>query len=159
MFCRIQSQNPESEMDNYASFINEALDKTKCRECVPCWEEIQTLMNRQKMLCTVHYPGPGSCQLYISSHTTANEVGGHFFCSQLCFASNFQRFSKNITHIMLLIFCFYLQMNLLGAHLSLLPTSRWCGGCRRSSACRTATTHLHCTNRARSGSSQWPAAL
>uniref|UniRef100_A0A674ME14 Pleckstrin homology, MyTH4 and FERM domain containing H3 n=1 Tax=Takifugu rubripes TaxID=31033 RepID=A0A674ME14_TAKRU len=71
---RIQSQNPESEMDNYASFINEALDKTKCRECVPCWEEIQTLMNRQKMLCTVHYPGPGSCQLYISSHTTANEV-------------------------------------------------------------------------------------
>lgn len=77
-FCRIQSQNPESEMDNYASFINEALDKTKCRECVPCWEEIQTLMNRQKMLCTVHYPGPGSCQLYISSHTTANEVWEHF---------------------------------------------------------------------------------
>lgn len=64
-------------MDNYASFINEALDKTKCRECVPCWEEIQTLMNRQKMLCTVHYPGPGSCQLYISSHTTANEVWEH----------------------------------------------------------------------------------
>ncbi|CAG02803.1 unnamed protein product, partial [Tetraodon nigroviridis] len=71
---RVQSQNPESEMDNYASFINEALDKTKCRECVPCWEEIQTLMNREKMPCTVHYPGPGSCQLYISSHTTANEV-------------------------------------------------------------------------------------
>lgn len=32
------------------------------------------LMNRQEMLCTVHYPGPGSCQLYISSHTTASEV-------------------------------------------------------------------------------------
>lgn len=66
-------------MDNYASFINEALDKTKCRECVPCWEEIQTLMNREKMPCTVHYPGPGSCQLYISSHTTANEVWERFF--------------------------------------------------------------------------------
>lgn len=61
-------------MDNYASFISEALEKTKCRECVPSWEEIQMLMNRQEMLCTVHYPGPGSCQLYISSHTTASEV-------------------------------------------------------------------------------------
>uniref|UniRef100_A0A3Q2Y9Z4 Pleckstrin homology, MyTH4 and FERM domain containing H3 n=1 Tax=Hippocampus comes TaxID=109280 RepID=A0A3Q2Y9Z4_HIPCM len=71
---RIQNQNPESEMDNYASFISEALEKTKCRECVPSWEEIQMLMSRQEMLCTVHYPGPGCCQLYISSHTTANEV-------------------------------------------------------------------------------------
>ncbi|KAK7940577.1 hypothetical protein WMY93_003903 [Mugilogobius chulae] len=71
---RVQSQSPESEMDNYASFISEALEKTKCRECVPSWEEIQMLMNRQEMLCTVHYPGPGSCQLYVSSHTTANEV-------------------------------------------------------------------------------------
>ncbi|XP_034045665.1 pleckstrin homology domain-containing family H member 3 [Thalassophryne amazonica] len=71
---RIQNQSPESEMDNYASFISEALEKTKCRECVPSWEEIQMLMNRQEMLCTVHYPGPGFCQLYISSHTTANEV-------------------------------------------------------------------------------------
>lgn len=71
---RIQSQSPESEMDNYASFISEALEKTKCRECVPSWEEIQMLMSRQEMLCTVHYPGPGSCQLYISSHTTASEV-------------------------------------------------------------------------------------
>lgn len=64
-------------MDNYASFISEALEKTKCRECVPSWEEIQMLMNRQEMLCTVHHPGPGSCQLYISSHTTANEVWEH----------------------------------------------------------------------------------
>lgn len=64
-------------MDNYASFISEALEKTKCRECVPSWEEIQMLMSRQEMLCTVHYPGPLSCQLYISSHTTANEVLAH----------------------------------------------------------------------------------
>ncbi|KAJ3601017.1 hypothetical protein NHX12_031990, partial [Muraenolepis orangiensis] len=71
---RIQSQAPESEMDNYASFVAEALDKTKCRESVPSWEEIQMLMGRQEMLCTVHYPGSGSCQLYVSSHTTANEV-------------------------------------------------------------------------------------
>ncbi|XP_077352214.1 pleckstrin homology domain-containing family H member 3 [Festucalex cinctus] len=71
---RIQNQSPESEMDNYASFISEALEKTKCRECVPSWEEIQMLMSRQEMLCTVHYPGSGCCQLYISSHTTANEV-------------------------------------------------------------------------------------
>ncbi|XP_041673361.1 pleckstrin homology domain-containing family H member 3 [Cheilinus undulatus] len=71
---RIQSHSPESEMDNYASFISEALEKTKCRECVPSWEEIQMLMSRQEMLCTVHYPGSGSCQLFISSHTTANEV-------------------------------------------------------------------------------------
>ncbi|CAL8302975.1 unnamed protein product [Merluccius merluccius] len=70
----IQSQSPESEMDNYASFVGEALDKTKCRESVPSWEEIQMLMSRQEMLCTVHYPGSGSCQVYINSHTTANEV-------------------------------------------------------------------------------------
>ncbi|XP_046893765.1 pleckstrin homology domain-containing family H member 3 isoform X1 [Hypomesus transpacificus] len=71
---RIQSQSPESEMDNYASFIVEALEKTRCRERVPSWEEIQVLMGRQEMPCVVHYPGPGSCQLYISSHTTASEV-------------------------------------------------------------------------------------
>uniref|UniRef100_A0A8K9WV56 Pleckstrin homology, MyTH4 and FERM domain containing H3 n=1 Tax=Oncorhynchus mykiss TaxID=8022 RepID=A0A8K9WV56_ONCMY len=70
----LKSQFPDSEMDNYASFIGEALEKTRCRECVPSWEEIQVLMGRQEMLCTVHYPGPGSCQLHISSHTTANEV-------------------------------------------------------------------------------------
>lgn len=100
-FCRIQSQNPESEMDNYASFINEALDKTKCRECVPCWEEIQTLMNRQKMLCTVHYPGPGSCQLYISSHTTASEVWElSLLYTVVCSGCNFQ---KNMNYIYLLI--------------------------------------------------------
>lgn len=72
-------------MDNYASFISEALEKTKCRECVPSWEEIQMLMSRQEMLCTVHYPGPGSCQLYISSHTTASEVRLPF---QLFFSRN-----------------------------------------------------------------------
>ncbi|KAM9391564.1 pleckstrin homology domain-containing family H member 3 [Pholidichthys leucotaenia] len=73
---RIQSQSPDSEMDNYASFISQSLDKIKCRECVPSCDEIHRLMNRQEMLCTVHYPGPGSCQLYISSHTTANELVG-----------------------------------------------------------------------------------
>ncbi|XP_077591008.1 unconventional myosin-X isoform X2 [Stigmatopora nigra] len=71
---RIQNQSPESEMDNYASFICEALEKTKCRERVPSWEEIQMLISRQEMMCIVHYPGPGCCQIYISSHTTANEV-------------------------------------------------------------------------------------
>ncbi|XP_077475577.1 pleckstrin homology domain-containing family H member 3 [Stigmatopora argus] len=71
---RIQNQSPESEMDNYASFICEALEKTKSRERVPSWEEIQMLISRQEMMCIVHYPGPGCCQIYISSHTTANEV-------------------------------------------------------------------------------------
>ncbi|KAL0992801.1 hypothetical protein UPYG_G00098650 [Umbra pygmaea] len=71
---RIQSRYPESEMDNYASFICEALEKTRCRECVPSCEEIQNLMGRQEMLCTVHYPGQGCCKLHISSHTTANQV-------------------------------------------------------------------------------------
>lgn len=80
-------------MDNYASFISEALEKTKCRECVPSWEEIQMLMSREEMLCTVHYPGPGSCQLYISSHTTANEVCNHykvFHCCGSAFPTLFQ---------------------------------------------------------------------
>ncbi|KAG7459702.1 hypothetical protein MATL_G00213510 [Megalops atlanticus] len=71
---RVQSQYPDTEMDRYAAFISEALGKTRRRECVPSWEEIQVLMGRREMLCTVHYPGPGSCRLPISSHTTADEV-------------------------------------------------------------------------------------
>ncbi|KAL4660520.1 unconventional myosin-X-like [Arapaima gigas] len=71
---RAQSQWPGTEVDNYAAFIWDALEKTRCREFVPSWEEIQVLMRRQEMLCTVHHPGPGSCQLPISSHTTADEL-------------------------------------------------------------------------------------
>lgn len=155
VFCRIQSQNPESEMDNYASFINEALDKTKCRECVPCWEEIQTLMNRQKMLCTVHYPGPGSCQLYISSHTTASEVWEpSILYTVACSGCNFQ---KTWT-IFICSSLFTPEMNHLRVHSSFSLT-RWCGGCRRSSGCKRARTHLHCTSRIQYGSSQWPVVL
>ncbi|XP_035380319.1 pleckstrin homology domain-containing family H member 3 [Electrophorus electricus] len=71
---RVQSVCVDSEVESYASFITHALEKTRCRECVPSWEEIQGLMARQEMLCTVYYPGSGSCTLGISSHTTANEV-------------------------------------------------------------------------------------
>uniref|UniRef100_A0A3B4E2M3 Pleckstrin homology, MyTH4 and FERM domain containing H3 n=1 Tax=Pygocentrus nattereri TaxID=42514 RepID=A0A3B4E2M3_PYGNA len=71
---RVQSVCVDSEVESYAWFIAQALEKTRCRECVPSWEEIQGLMSRQEMLCTVHYPGPGCCRIAISSHTTANEV-------------------------------------------------------------------------------------
>ncbi|XP_076851579.1 pleckstrin homology domain-containing family H member 3 isoform X2 [Brachyhypopomus gauderio] len=71
---RVQSVCVDSEVESYASFITHALEKTRCRECVPSWEEIQGLMARQEMLCTVYYPGTGSCNLAITSHTTANEV-------------------------------------------------------------------------------------
>ncbi|XP_062874944.1 pleckstrin homology domain-containing family H member 3 isoform X2 [Trichomycterus rosablanca] len=71
---RVQSVCVDSEVESYASFVAQALEKTRCRECVPSWEEIQGLMARQEMLCTVHYPGPGCCRIPISSHTTANEV-------------------------------------------------------------------------------------
>lgn len=139
-------------MDNYASFINEALDKTKCRECVPCWEEIQTLMNRQKMLCTVHYPGPGSCQLYISSHTTANEVWEHLV---LLNPSMFRGpVVKNMNET-----CQLVSVVLKLTASSFLPASRWRGACRRSWACRTARTPLRCTSRTRCGSSRCAAAL
>ncbi|XP_058862535.1 pleckstrin homology domain-containing family H member 3 isoform X2 [Acipenser ruthenus] len=71
---RVQSQYPDTEMDNYATFISEAIGKTKGREYVPSWEEILVLMNRQEMFCTIHYPGRGSCKLPIRSHTTADEL-------------------------------------------------------------------------------------
>ncbi|XP_017553002.1 pleckstrin homology domain-containing family H member 3 isoform X2 [Pygocentrus nattereri] len=71
---RVQSVCVDSEVESYAWFIAQALEKTRCRECVPSWEEIQGLMSRQEMLCTVHYPGPGCCRIAISSHTTANEL-------------------------------------------------------------------------------------
>ncbi|XP_066499158.1 pleckstrin homology domain-containing family H member 3 [Hoplias malabaricus] len=71
---RVQSVCVDSEVESYAWFIAQALEKTRCRECVPSWDEIQGLMSRQEMLCTVHYPGPGCCRIAINSHTTANEV-------------------------------------------------------------------------------------
>uniref|UniRef100_A0A8C1B0N2 Pleckstrin homology, MyTH4 and FERM domain containing H3 n=1 Tax=Cyprinus carpio carpio TaxID=630221 RepID=A0A8C1B0N2_CYPCA len=71
---RVQSLSVDPEVESYASFIAQALEKTRGRECVPSWEEIQGLMGRQEILCTVHYPGPGCCQIPIASHTTANEV-------------------------------------------------------------------------------------
>uniref|UniRef100_A0A8C1F3C3 Pleckstrin homology, MyTH4 and FERM domain containing H3 n=2 Tax=Cyprinus carpio TaxID=7962 RepID=A0A8C1F3C3_CYPCA len=70
----VQSLSVDPEVESYASFIAQALEKTRGRECVPSWEEIQGLMGRQEILCTVHYPGPGCCQIPITSHTTANEV-------------------------------------------------------------------------------------
>ncbi|XP_030649887.1 pleckstrin homology domain-containing family H member 3 isoform X1 [Chanos chanos] len=71
---RVQSVCVDLEVESYASFICHSLEKTRCRECVPSWEEIQGLMGRQEILCTVHYPGQGCCQLPVNSHTTANEV-------------------------------------------------------------------------------------
>ncbi|XP_039599216.1 unconventional myosin-X-like, partial [Polypterus senegalus] len=71
---RIQSKHPDTEVDNYAAFIAEALEKTRGRELVPSWEEIHILMNRQEMVCTVHCPGQEVSQVPISSHTTAEEV-------------------------------------------------------------------------------------
>ncbi|KAF7697830.1 pleckstrin homology domain-containing family H member 3 isoform X1 [Silurus meridionalis] len=71
---RVQSVCVDSEVESCAAFIAQALEKTRCRECVPSWEEVQGLMTRQEMMCTVHYPGPGCCRIPISSHTTANEV-------------------------------------------------------------------------------------
>ncbi|KAJ1136000.1 hypothetical protein NDU88_002427 [Pleurodeles waltl] len=71
---RTQEKFPETEMDRYCSFISESLEKTKVRECVPSWEEISVLMQRQQIPCTVHYPGAGNCKISINSHTTAEEV-------------------------------------------------------------------------------------
>ncbi|KAL4657804.1 unconventional myosin-X-like [Arapaima gigas] len=71
---RTQSEHPKTEVGSYASFISAALKKTRCRECVPSWEEIQVLMGRREMLCVVHFPGQGSCRVPITSHTTADEL-------------------------------------------------------------------------------------
>ncbi|XP_054032926.1 pleckstrin homology domain-containing family H member 3 isoform X3 [Dryobates pubescens] len=71
---RTESRFPASEMAKYASFIREALGKTKGRQCVPSLEEILVLMRRQEMICTVHCPGAAACRVAISSHTTAEEV-------------------------------------------------------------------------------------
>ncbi|XP_078501491.1 pleckstrin homology domain-containing family H member 3 isoform X2 [Lissotriton helveticus] len=71
---RTQEKFPDTEMDRYCSFISESLEKTKVRECVPSWEEISVLMQRQEIPCTVHYPGAGNCKIAINSHTTAEEV-------------------------------------------------------------------------------------
>ncbi|XP_021233355.1 pleckstrin homology domain-containing family H member 3 isoform X3 [Numida meleagris] len=71
---RTESRFPASEMAKYACFIQEALGKTRGRECVPSLEEILVLMRRQEMVCTVHCPGVAACSVTISSHTTAEEV-------------------------------------------------------------------------------------
>nr|XP_023664925.1 unconventional myosin-X-like isoform X2 [Paramormyrops kingsleyae] len=71
---RVQRDYPSTEVGSYASFIQEALAKTRCRENVPSCEEIQVLVRRQELQCTVHHPGPSSCRTPISSHTTADEL-------------------------------------------------------------------------------------
>ncbi|XP_072260073.1 pleckstrin homology domain-containing family H member 3 isoform X1 [Pyxicephalus adspersus] len=71
---RTQNHFPDTEMEKYAGFILESLDKTKQREFVPSYEEISVLIQRQALMCTVHYPGSGTCKVPITSHTTAEEL-------------------------------------------------------------------------------------
>ncbi|XP_067825399.1 pleckstrin homology domain-containing family H member 3 isoform X2 [Heptranchias perlo] len=71
---RSQDQFPETEIDKYAEFITDSLEKTKSRECIPSSEEILVLMQRQEMSCIIHYAGSRSCKITINSHTTAEEV-------------------------------------------------------------------------------------
>ncbi|KAL2101202.1 hypothetical protein ACEWY4_002963 [Coilia grayii] len=71
---RVQNECVDPEVESYAWFISEALARTRGRDCVPSWGEIQQLMRRQELVCVVHYPGPAHCPLRISSHTTASQV-------------------------------------------------------------------------------------
>ncbi|XP_076121239.1 pleckstrin homology domain-containing family H member 3 [Alosa pseudoharengus] len=71
---RMQSESVDPEVESYGWFISEALGRTRGRDCVPSWGEIQQLMRRQELMCVVHYPGPAHCPLRISSHTTASQV-------------------------------------------------------------------------------------
>ncbi|XP_041029247.1 pleckstrin homology domain-containing family H member 3 isoform X3 [Carcharodon carcharias] len=71
---RSQDQFPETEIDKYAEFIKNSLEKTKCRDCVPSCEEILVLIQREEMSCTIHYAGCQFCRVTINSHTTAGEV-------------------------------------------------------------------------------------
>ncbi|XP_078385652.1 unconventional myosin-X isoform X2 [Cetorhinus maximus] len=71
---RSQDQFPETEIDKYAEFIKNSLEKTKCRDCVPSCEEILVLIQREEMSCNIHYAGSKFCRVTINSHTTAGEV-------------------------------------------------------------------------------------
>ncbi|XP_063079908.1 pleckstrin homology domain-containing family H member 3 [Engraulis encrasicolus] len=71
---RVQNECVDPEVESYTWFISEALTRTRGRDCVPSWGEIQQLMRRQELVCVVHYPGPANCPLRISSHTTASQV-------------------------------------------------------------------------------------
>ncbi|XP_068117942.1 pleckstrin homology domain-containing family H member 3 isoform X2 [Hyperolius riggenbachi] len=89
---RIQKKFPATEMEKYADFILASLEKTKQREFVPSYEEISVLIQRQALMCTVHYPGAGVCKVPITSHTTAEELVAELMnrlnlsCSQNIFA-------------------------------------------------------------------------
>ncbi|XP_053732174.1 unconventional myosin-X [Synchiropus splendidus] len=71
---RIKELFPDTEIEQFAHFINESLKKTKTREFVPSQEEIMALLTRQEMTTTVYCHGGGSCKISINSHTTAGEV-------------------------------------------------------------------------------------
>ncbi|XP_028843130.1 pleckstrin homology domain-containing family H member 3 isoform X2 [Denticeps clupeoides] len=71
---RVKGRCVDMEVESFAWFISQAVERTCCRECVPSWEEMEQLMRRQELLCVVHYPGAGSRTLRINSHTTATEV-------------------------------------------------------------------------------------
>ncbi|KAM4692544.1 pleckstrin homology domain-containing family H member 3 [Rhinophrynus dorsalis] len=71
---RTQDRFPNTEMEKYAEFILQSLEKTKQREFVPSYEEISVLIHRGELTCTVFYPGSGACKVPITSHTTAEEL-------------------------------------------------------------------------------------
>uniref|UniRef100_A0A8D0BVC4 Unconventional myosin-X-like n=1 Tax=Salvator merianae TaxID=96440 RepID=A0A8D0BVC4_SALMN len=71
---RVKDLFPGTEIDHYSQFISDSLKRTKTREFVPSQEEIQALTTREEMTTTVYCHGGGSCQITISSHTSAGEV-------------------------------------------------------------------------------------
>ena len=66
--------NPETEVQKFAEFAMEGLNRVKPREFPPSKDEISALLGRRPMNVKVNCYSGGACDIQINSHTTAGEV-------------------------------------------------------------------------------------
>ncbi|KAL8175839.1 UNVERIFIED_CONTAM: hypothetical protein K2H54_010170 [Gekko kuhli] len=71
---RTENRFPGSQMARYGHFIEEALHRTKGRECVPSLDEIERLMGRHEGACPPPCPSRAPGRGAGASHTTVQEV-------------------------------------------------------------------------------------
>ena len=71
---RAIEKNPETEIQKFAEFALEGLNRVKAREFPPSKDEISALLGRRQMNVKVNCYSGGACDIQINSTTTAGEV-------------------------------------------------------------------------------------
>ena len=78
---RVRARLAGTEAERYVEFVYGAIERTRDRQIVPSRAELQAIMDLDEVTAMVYCHGGGSCQISISSHITAGEVGSGKLCS------------------------------------------------------------------------------